>query len=590
MFRKTSILSQLIIGFSLIIILILSITSFFSYRYSSKVVVENTTQYLLESIVQMRGKTDVMLLEYDRLSQRVAFSPEIQQHFISIKRGESPANSIANVNRFVSDQSRYSSSNLAIHLVDIDGVFYSRNDSLSMVWKAESEFRQMDWYPSLQQVNGKMLWLSGLAWRNGTIPAVIGARQLNDWTTLERIGDMFLIISVDTLQRIIEENSQNSSRIIHVVDYRGHIVYSTVAEEIGKPMDPELFDHMQLQPTDLINWNVNDVPAYVAYSTSSYSGLTVVAYTDADAIVKELKKNQNSILIIGLFGIGAALLLTTFFSWSVAKPIRYLALRLNRVERGVLYPLRGRLINQEVAILFSSYNSMVEHLDETIRDLSSKQASEKQAQIIALKAQFRPHFLYNSLNMIYWTLMNDEQEKTAQMVLTLSDLMRYSIQPGSELVTLQEDIDQLNRYLLLQQARYGDKLQVKMEIDEELLPCRIMKMLLQPLVENAIAHGLESVKGRLWLIHIEIKQTNDHILLVVDDNGVGMTEDEMGKVLEIHTEVLEDNTMHSGLGLANLHQRIGLVYGKDYGIQLSRSSLNGLRVEIILPKNGGKNQ
>jgi two-component system sensor histidine kinase YesM len=585
--RKTSILSQLIIGFSIILVLILTVTSYFSLRYSSRVVVDKTSQYLMESVVQMRGKTDVMLLEYDRLSQRIAFSPEVQQHFLAVKQGRVPATSKAEIIRYGSEQGRYPGSDLTLHMLDSDGVIYSRNDALAFYWQTQDQLEQTAWYPSVREMKGKMLWLSGTAWSNGATQAIIGARQLNDWTSLERLGDLFVLFSVDTLQRVIEENGQDSSRTIHVVDSRGVIVYAANPEEIGQTLNPLLFEEMEGEESGLINWNVNDRAHYVAYSKSSYSGWTIAAYIQAADAVEDLQQIQNSTLLIGLFAICAALLLTTFFAWSVARPIRYLAHRLSRVERGILNPYKGKMINREVSTLFDSFNDMVGHLDETIQDLSSKQATEKQAQINALKAQFRPHFLYNSLNTIYWQLVNEGNDKAAEMVLTLSDLMRYSIQPGSELVTIQEDLNQLHRYILLQTARYGAKLQVQFDVDESLLAHKIMKMLLQPLVENAITHGLEQVKGRPWIIRIAIKRDGEQIWLLVEDNGKGMTREEMERALHPQELLHDSNVLHSGLGLSNLHMRIRLVYGKNFGLILQDGQDGGLRVEIRLPDDGG---
>ncbi|GMK41874.1 sensor histidine kinase YesM [Paenibacillus sp. CCS19] len=583
MTRKPSILTQLIIGFSVILLLILSITSFFSYHYSSRVVVEKTSRFMLESVKQIRGKTDVMLLEYDRLSQRVAFSPQVQQHFSAIKRGKAVTLGKADINRFASEQARLTGSELTIHLIDSKGQFYSHNDALTLNWSTEEELHRIDWFSEIQARDGRMLWVSGPAWSNGTVHAVIGARQLNEWSTLEPLGDLFVMFSIDTLRRVIEEDDQSLTRNIQFIDSRGIIVYSMDVNKIGTPADASLVERMKNKEEGLFNWSEEGQPSYVAYSTSSYSGWTVVAYIDAASAVKDLKQMQKGNLWIGIFAICAALLLVTFFAWTVTRPIRYLAHRLSRVERGILTPSKSTLINHEVATLFESFNRMVTHLNETIQDLSSRQATEKQAQIIALKAQFRPHFLYNSLNTIYWQLINDDNEKAAEMVHTLSDLMRYSIQPGSEFVTVREDLDQLDRYLLLQRARFGEKLQVTIEADEALYPCKMMKMLLQPLVENAISHGLETVKGRKWHIHIEIRHTEEGLLLAVEDNGIGMSVDEMARALDPKDDMAATSMSHSGLGLANLHQRIRLVYGKDYGIQLMKGSNGGLRVEIVLP-------
>jgi Predicted signal transduction protein with a C-terminal ATPase domain len=581
--RKPSILTQLIIGFSIILLLILSITSFFSYHYSSRVVVEKTSRFMLESVKQIRGKTDVTLLEYDRLSQRVAFSPHVQQHFAAVKRGEAVTFGKADIIRFASEQARLTGSELTLHLIDSKGHFYSQNDALTLSWSTEEELRRIEWYSEISERNGRMLWVSGPGWSNGTVHAVIGARQLNEWSTLEPLGELFVMFSIDTLRHVIEENDQSLTRNVQFIDSRGLIVYSLDANEIGQPADTSLVERMKNKEEGLFNWNEERQPSYVAYSTSSYSGWTVVAYIDAASAVKDLKQVQKVNLWIGIFAICAALLLVTFFAWTVTRPIRYLAHRLSKVERGILTRSRSRLINHEVATLFESFNGMVTHLNETIQDLSSRQATEKQAQIIALKAQFRPHFLYNSLNTIYWQLINDDNEKAAEMVHTLSELMRYSIQPGSEFVTVREDLDQLDRYLLLQRARFGEKLQVFIEADQALYPCRMMKMMLQPLVENAISHGLETVKGRKWHIHIEIRRTEGGLLLAVEDNGIGMSVNEMTSVLDPRDNLEATTTLHSGLGLANLHQRIRLVYGKDYGIKLMKGSEGGLRVEIVLP-------
>lgn len=586
--KKTSLLVQLIFGFSIILVVIVSITSYFSYRYSSQIVLEKTTRYLLESVIQMRGKTDVMLLEYDKLSQMISFSPTIQQYLRHIENGKQTAQIPTEIGRFIADQSRYIGTDFLIHLMDLRGESYSGNTSLALYWRTQNEVRQMSWYPLVEKNKGRLLWLSGPAWRNGMIPAVIGVRQLNNWSSLEKLGDLFIVFPVELLNRVIEEANPDRSRKIHVVDQLGHIVYSTNPKEIGQTVEQNLLEEFGRHNTNIIDWELKGTPTYISYSVSDYSGWTVAAYIDAAGAVKDLKKIQNSNLIIGIFGLIAALLLTVFFSWSVASPIRYLAAALDKIERGILTPYKGKMVNREVAILYDSFNSMIQHLNKTIKDLSDKQISEKQAQLVALKAQFRPHFLYNSLNTIYWTLLNEGQEKVAKMVLTLSDLLRYSIQPGSDLVTIKEDLDQLERFMVLQQARYGDKLQMSIYVEQQgILQYRIMKLLLQPLVENAITHGLESLKGRPWMISIKIQRKEDTIQFIVEDNGKGMSEEEMEKVLSFRGDADEHKMMHSGLGLANLHHRIGIFYGREYGIHLSSGTMGGLKVQITVPMIGG---
>lgn len=588
MTKKIPLIVQLIAGFSLIFIAVMSITGFFTYRYSSQIILEKTTLLLLESVIQMRGKMDVMLRDFDQTSQMIAFNPLIQTYLTNIDRGRPNKTTPTEIERFMKEQSRYSGTELGISIMDAEGTMYHSRNSLTTYWRTRSDMTSASWYPALQNNRGRVLWLSGPAWRNGKIPAVVGVRELNSWTSFQKIGHLFIVFPVEALGRLLEENNIDDTRKVQLIDELGIIVYSTNREEIGTELDVGLRQKVGKSQTDVISTRINGTQTYISYTSSEYSGLTIASYIEVPVAIRDVLKIQRAVFIIGVVGLTAAILITAFYSWSVSKPIQYLAMRLGRVNKGLVQPSKGPFVNREVAVLYDSFNNMVRNLDRTVKDLSDKQITEKQAQIVALKAQFRPHFLYNSLNTIYWELINEGKDKVAQMVLTLSDLLRYSIQPGSEMVTVNEDLEQLKRYMLLQNARYGDKLQLELDVDKRVLDCRIMKLLLQPLVENAVTHGLETVKGRPWLVRIAASTVDsDKIRFIVEDNGIGMSEKAMKEALSFGKGNDPIDIMHTGLGLANLHHRIGLIYGKEYGIRLANSSLGGLRAEVTLPVGGG---
>lgn len=583
--KKMPILVQLIVGFSLILIIVMTLTTYFSYRLSSQVVLDKTSQYLQESVIQMSGKIDVALQEYDKLTQMVAYNPNIQDYFKKVNNGEKTQMSKYEIERFIGEQNRFlgSDSLSLIHLTDNVGGSYSINTALSVLWASEQEMEALPWYAKLEEYKGRMIWMYGEAWSTGKISAVIGARQLNNWESLEKLGNLFVVFPVEQLDRMIGSINLGESGKIQIVDEFGRVVYSTDSQEIGSAAHADLLAAISDPHRKMQWWDKGEKPSYLVHSESKYSGWQVVAYIDADEAVNSLDKMSHSIMIIGLFGILAALLFTTFFSWTLSRPIRLLAKRLQRLEKGFVNPSTGKLSNREVTILYDSFNDMLAHLNTTVKDLSDKKISEKQAQLIALKAQFRPHFLYNSLNTIYWSLINDGLEKEARMVLSLSNLLRYSIQPGSELVTVEEDLGQLERYIEISKMRYGDKLNTEINIgDSQILKLRMMKLLLQPLVENAITHGLEPIKGA-WHIHIRIVMEDELLHFVVEDNGVGMSDEEMEKAVQFHGELDHHRLMHSGLGLSNLNYRIGIIYGKEYGLQLSKSELGGLRVDVKIP-------
>jgi two-component system sensor histidine kinase YesM len=585
--KGVPIVVQLIVGFSAILLVILTVTSYYSYRNSAEVVLEKTAIYLNESVNQLSGKIDVNLQEYDKATQLIAFSPTLQNYLLSANNGLPSQISKLELTQFMSRQIRYIAVDSVIHITDLKDNYYTSNTIISMLYPTEAEMKQhFAWYPKVEVNKGRMLWVSSAAWRYGEFPAFIGARQINDWERLEKIGSLFIALPVDALERLVGEINLGPSGKIFIIDPLGSIVYSSEPAEIGRPLDASLLKYLREHPGSMFEWKLNEEKVYVSHAYSDYSGWRVAAFIGADEAVADLLSIQQSITVIGALGLLSALLFTSFFAWSLARPIGLLAHRLARLEKGFVKPFTRVTGSRETTMLYDSYNQMIGRLDQTIKDLSEKQISEKQAQIVALKAQFRPHFLYNSLNTIYWTLINDGQLRIADMVLQLSELLRYSIQPGSDLVTVEEDVAQLNRFIAISKSRYGDKLQTEMDIDPTVLKERVMKMLLQPLVENAITHGLEQVKGRPWIIRIRIARKNRHLHVTVEDNGIGMKQETIEQVLNSKAQLEVSELMHTGIGLSNLRHRISLTYGADFGIKLGNGELGGLRVRIVVPLGG----
>ncbi|MDP5275159.1 sensor histidine kinase [Chengkuizengella axinellae] len=600
--KKIPIVVQLMVVFSTILLITISLISYFSIKNSSEVVLVKTSEYLQESVIQLKGKIDVNLMEFDKVSQTVAFHPvlqeyliyiqsmlefhpNLQEHFANIIKEESSKRNFE-IDRIIGEQSRFIKEDYFIQVIDNAGIDFDANNTLFLP-QTLHEMKNKPWFDTVDEFTGRMVWIAGDSWRNEKIlPSVIGARQINDVNQLDHIGYLFTVFPIQTLERLVGEVNFGTSGKVQIVDRFGNVIYSEDKSQIGTQVEAGLLNMMKMHQDRMIEWEVDGEITYISHTQSDYSGWTFMVYVDIEEAFKDLENIEDSLFLIGMTGIISALIFILFFSWSISKPISKLAVRLNRLGHGPLEPYKGFMENKEIDMLYHSYNQMQQDLKQTIKDLSDKQISEKHAQLIALKAQFKPHFLYNTLNTIYWELINEGQYKTANMVLSLSDLLRYSIQPGSELVTIDEDLKHLNHFLDILKARYGEKLKVEINVNpESVLTTYIMKLLLQPLVENAISHGLEPKRMKEWIIHIQIYREDNHIHFIVEDNGIGMTESEMEKIehAEIHAEMNDHNIMHSGIGISNLRYRIQLIYGKDYGMKLSQSTLGGLKVNIKLP-------
>jgi len=587
MSRKVPIVIQLIVGFSAILLIVLTVTGYYSYRNSAEVVLEKTALYLNESVNQLSGKIDVNLQEYDKATQLISFSPTLQSYLLRTNRGLQGDISELELTQFMSQQIRYIAVDSVLHVTNLRGDYYTSNTIISMMYPTEEAMSgAYPWYGRIAENKGRMVWAASSAWRYGEFPAFIGARQINDWERLTKIGNLFIVLPVDALERLVGEMNLGTSGKIVIVDAFGTVVYSSEKAEIGAAMDAALLAQLRDHPKSMFEWTRGDENVYISHAYSEYSGWRVAAFISADEAVADLRSIQHSITVIGAAGLLAATLFTSIFAWTLARPIALLAKRLTRLEKGFIKPFGHATGNRETAMLYDSYNQMLARLDQTVQALSEKQIGEKQAQIVALKAQFRPHFLYNSLNTVYWKLMSEGKEGSADMVLQLSELLRYSIQPGSDLVTVEEDVAYLQRFIAITKARYGEKLHTDIEVDPAIRGERVMKMLLQPLVENALTHGLEQVKGRPWLIRIRATGDEEQLRFAVEDNGVGMSLEEMEQAMSQGAKMEPGDLMHTGIGLSNLHRRIGLTYGRDYGLRLSIGELGGLRVDIEVPRLG----
>ncbi|UUZ82808.1 sensor histidine kinase [Paenibacillus sp. P26] len=490
------------------------------------------------------------------------------------------------MNRYLAEKIRYIAGDMLIHLFDREGRAYSSNESLQLFWrKADDIGNTATWYSKMEALDGHMLWVYGPAWRDGEIPAIIGARRLKDPERLTALGDEFVVFPVEKINRIIGETGQRIERKVQVMDSIGNIVYSTEPREIGTFADVGLYSKFAGMAQPFFEWTtrVDQKRVFVTFAKSSYSGWTTIAYFKPETVYSDATQMWAHALLTMGVGIVIALALVAYFTWTLTKPIRQLADGMKQIRRDGIRPIDRPFASREITRLYATYNAMVMELEEVVGRLSEQQISARRAQLVALKAQFRPHFLYNSLNLIYWTIEDERPEKAQEMTLALSELLRYSVHPSTELVTLGEDLAQLDRYLLLQRARYGERFSVSIEVEEGLEQQKVIRLMLQPLVENAFHHGLEQKAEGDWRIRVRIYRQERRSLCSVEDNGTGMAPEALRSLESaIHREK-EFEKPGRGIGLSNLHKRLQAFFGAAYGLRLSQSPLGGLQVELSSP-------
>lgn len=307
---------------------------------------------------------------------------------------------------------------------------------------------------------------------------------------------------------------------------------------------------------------------------------------DLEVVREGIRLDMNRALqIIGIMIVGiiaAALLISRRIMTQITKPIHRLCEMTKMAGRGDFGVRVQEESTDELALLSESFNQMVERIGELIEGIRMEQRNLKATELKLLQAQINPHFLYNTLDAIIWLAEADEKEQVVRMVTSLSDFFRTTLSKGRDYVSLRDEETHIKSYLQIQQFRYRDILEYEIRIPEELYDCCILKLTLQPLVENALYHGLKN-KRRLGRILVSAERAGDKVVLRVYDDGKGLTAERLAYVRKLIRGELEDYDSPSGFGLFNVEQRIRLNYGTAYGIELNSVYGEWTEVTVTIP-------
>lgn len=335
-------------------------------------------------------------------------------------------------------------------------------------------------------------------------------------------------------------------------------------------MNIEMLDNNIYIMTELVQDNIQ---SYIYYQTQSIEHLTeqlnerVHVFTVYCAIV---------LILILILVIVLAIMITK----GIIKPIQELSEVAQQVSQGDFSARVDVDTDDEVAVLADSINIMTESIEGFVRKIKEDERKMRQADLRLLQEQINPHFLYNTLDTIVWLIEGNDPDNAVNMVVSLSEFFRLVLSKGKEYITIQEEEMHIKSYLEIQQVRYRDILEYEIHIAPELYQYRILKLTLQPLVENSLYHGIKykRAKGR---IIVTGTMSEDKVYLKVEDNGVGMEPEELENLRNEITKPCKDTG--KGFGLANVNERIRMNFGAQYGMTIDSEPGKGTRVEIVIP-------
>ena len=368
-----------------------------------------------------------------------------------------------------------------------------------------------------------------------------------------------------------------------IIDARGdyvfhpsqQLVYSEIKQEPVEEIRSILGEEKPLLRKDGKN--------YIAAESASTGWYVVSVSFDSDLVIGwPYVQMMNALVGLVLFVIVG--LVTNFISKGITKPLRQLQSVMRSVETGE-FRTAGKLdATDEIRELAKEYDLMVGRIGELMDENTREQELKRKSDLKALQAQINPHFLYNTLDSIIWMGEMHKNEEVVKMTSALSRLFRISISKGREIISLRDELEHVRSYLTIQEMRYKNKFRYLIDIPEDLLDLSVLKITLQPLVENAIYHGIRSVDYE-GLIEIAGRREGDCLILTVEDNGEGMDVDQLAKLLDGFDgdDADPDPRKRQGTGVRNVHERIRLYFGREYGLDYDSGAGHGTVISIRLP-------
>ncbi len=338
---------------------------------------------------------------------------------------------------------------------------------------------------------------------------------------------------------------------------------------------------------EMLQSNVNVLTNLIQKDIQDYISLEV---TNMDQVQQDISERVHLSMTVLALAVVLILLLTVLISARLSKkitePLQEMCRTTERFAGGDFsVSLKGGS-GDEMESLAESFNSMVREISKLVEDIRIEQANAKDAELRLLQAQINPHFLYNTLDAIMWLIESDQRPAAINMLSSLSNFFRTTLSKGRDYVTVAEERSHIRSYLEIQQFRYADILDYEIDIPEEIEGYYLMKLMLQPIVENALYHGIKNKRGK-GMIRVKGRQDQTDLVFTVEDNGIGMMASQLQYMRGVIAgEIEEDRSSESthGFGMANVQQRIRLRCGEGYGISVESTYGEGCLVTVRIPK------
>lgn len=404
------------------------------------------------------------------------------------------------------------------------------------------------------------------------------AVQITDGLEVKQ-GVLLIDMSYSGLKQMFGSVTLGQDGYIYLIDNEGNIIYHPKQQLLNSNQVQENNKTAVTYKDGIYQEKFQGTERIVTIKTVGYTGWTMVGVTNKNSVSLNSIKSNLFILFLFLFFIVVLIWINSYISSKVSSPIRKLEKTVKEIEAGNLDTVIEIEGFYEVRHLGKSVQKMEAQIKRLMKDIVTEHEWKRKSELDTLQSQINPHFLYNTLDIIVWMIENEQQQDAARAVTALARFFRISLSKGKNIIRVQDEIEHVRNYLTIQKMRYKNRFEYEIEVEEEVKQLATIKLILQPLVENAIYHGMEFMDGDGAII-IKACREGEELCLSVEDNGLGMTEEMVNKLLNGN---VNPSKRGSGIGVRNVNERIQLYFGSQYGLEILSEPDEGTRIIVHLP-------
>ena len=469
---------------------------------------------------------------------------------------------------------------------EVAGIFIATKEDLyvstGMSRISRDPFQNERWYREASENPEEIQLISVVTGRNivtnrsYSIDDVFSlAKAVQDPETGEVLGVILLDIRHDIIQSSINGVTIGEKGFVFVMDQEDNIVYTPVNGIVYR-VNPKWVKAMEPMSVQIQGGSYQ-----IRSELSPYTGWRTVGVFSMDEVMSSVNTIVYILFTCVIISLVLVVIVSFKFSRTLTNPIFKLKRLMKQAESGDLTVRFNFEHNDEIGELGQSFNHMIARIDQLIQMVYVEQENKRTAEMKSLQEQIKPHFLYNTLDTISWMARDYDAEDIVRLVDALTNMFRIGLSHGKDIITVKEEITHVSNYLYIQKIRYKDKLNYVIHVDESLYAIEVPKLILQPLVENAIYHGVKAKRGG-GTITITGVPEGENLVFTVQDDGAGMLQE---KVEELNRRMSERSVLDEkkSFGLFYIRERIQLCYGKGYGVHVESALGEGTRVTITLP-------